>query len=140
METVKESGVSDGAEGREDRILEQLALSTYEMRGRFSSDADYDWYQAKRELGFVKLLKSLAEVTCAVGRGEFDRDATSVSESLARIRRDVQALFEPYDDRLCDDLMESLDRAEQTLSGTVRREPGATREPFFRRLRWRGAR
>ena len=140
METLKESGLTEGAEGREDRILEQLALSMYEMRRRFPNDADYDWYQAERELGMVELLKSLAQVATTFGEGAFDENASAISAAFSRIRRTAQVLFEPYDDRLCGELMEALDRAEQTLAGAAEKSGGMARGPFFRRFRWRSSR
>lgn len=140
METLKESGVPDATEGRDGRTLEQLALSMYEIRRRFPSDAEYDWYQAEREVGLVELVKSLAEVTSAFGPGACDGDVSAIAKAFSEIRRRAQALFEPYDDRLCSELMEALERTEQTLSGTAGKRRGKAGGPFFGRFRWRSSR
>jgi hypothetical protein len=101
---------------KEDQRLKQLALFTYEKRSRFANHADYDWCQAKREVGFLQLATSIVELAAGFGEGRFRAEPSAISETVAKIRGQAQQLFEPIDVNLSEELMHTLARMERALA------------------------
>ena len=101
---------------KDDARLKQLALSTYDMRSRFANPADYDWCQAKREIGFLELATSIAELAASCGEGRFRADPSAIAETVAEIKWQARELFDPIDVNLSEELMHTLARMERALT------------------------
>ena len=118
---------------KEDQRLKQLALSRYEMRSRFANQADYDWCQAKRELGLLQLAASIAELAADFGEGRFHGEPSTFSENVAKINGQARQLFEPIDVNLSDEIMHTLARLDRVLANAS--NGGATKKKWgVRRL------